>query len=92
MDAVSLLPHQERLLRRIEALDTPLVQVWGWPGSGKSALLEAFCERLGSGARGLSLGELEAKERLREVVEESRAVRWLVALGGSCGSVAEAAR
>ncbi|HYN22200.1 MAG TPA: hypothetical protein VE078_14665, partial [Thermoanaerobaculia bacterium] len=91
MDAAFLLPHQERLLRRIEALETPLVQVWGWPGSGKSALLAAFCERQGDGARGLSLGELEA-EGLRETVQAARVARWFVALGDSRESLDEVAR
>jgi len=94
MDTSYLLPHQDRLLRRIESLETPLVQVWGWPGSGKSALLQAFLEQRGSAARGLSLGELEDEPALREVVEKARGegVRWLVALGESRERLAEMAR
>ena len=97
MDTSYLLPHQDRLLRRIESLETPLVQVWGWPGSGKSALLQAFLEQRGSAARGLSLGELkdlDGAPALRELVEKARGegVRWLVALGESRERLAEMAR
>lgn len=91
MDVAFLLPHRERLLRRIEGCEAPLVQVWGWPGSGKSALLGAFCERQGTGARGLSLGELEA-DGLGETVEAAPDARWFVALGGSREALAEVAR
>ena len=87
MDTSYILPHQDRLLRRIESLETPLAQVWGWPGSGKSALLQALLER--RGARGLSLGEIEDGTTLRRAVEEGR---WLVALGGDRERLAEAAR
>jgi DNA-binding SARP family transcriptional activator len=100
MDTAYLLPHRERLLRRIGSLETPLVQVWGWPGSGKSALLQALLEARGPEARGLSLGELEDGAALRRAVEEARerGARWLVALGGSeerldpLGRLEEAAR
>ncbi|MFL6289695.1 MAG: hypothetical protein ACJ759_02250, partial [Thermoanaerobaculia bacterium] len=97
METPYLLPHQDRLLRRIESLETPLVQVWGWPGSGKSALLQALVERSGSAARGLSLGELEDLDggpALRETVEKARGegVRWLVALGEPRERLAEMAR
>lgn len=92
MDVLSLLPHQERLLCRIAALETPLVQVWGWPGSGKSALLATFCERQGAGARGLSQGELSDREALREIVAGAPEVRWFVVSGGVRESLAEVAR
>ncbi|HEX6865554.1 MAG TPA: hypothetical protein VF414_22190, partial [Thermoanaerobaculia bacterium] len=59
MDTPFLLPHQDRLLRRIDSMETPLVQVWGWPGSGKSALLQALLDGHGPEAKGLSLGEME---------------------------------
>ncbi len=94
METAYLLPHRERLLRRIEALETPLVQVWGWPGSGKSALLRDLLGRYGTEARGLSLGEIEDPAAVRICVEEARAagVRWLVAIGGPEERLAEAAR
>lgn len=94
MDTAYLLPHRERLLRHVESLDTPLVQVWGWPGSGKSAILQALLEQHGSEARGLSLGEVEDRDGLRRSIEEARAlgVRWLVASGAAEERLAEAAR
>lgn len=94
MDTAYLLPHRERLLRRIETLETPLVQVWGWPGSGKSALLQALLEQHGSEACGLSLGEIEDSVGLRRSIEGARAqgVRWFVASGAREERLAEASR
>lgn len=94
METAYLLPHRERLLRRIEALETPLVQVWGWPGSGKSALLRDLLDRYGSEAAGLSLGDLQDEAAVRASLEEARAAgaRWLVAIGGSGERLADAAR
>ncbi|HEX3127827.1 MAG TPA: BTAD domain-containing putative transcriptional regulator [Thermoanaerobaculia bacterium] len=71
-----------------------MVQVWGWPGSGKSPLLQALIERLGAEARGLSLGEVEDPAGLRRSIEEARGqgVRWLVAPGAAEARLAEAAR
>ncbi|MES1242216.1 MAG: BTAD domain-containing putative transcriptional regulator [Acidobacteriota bacterium] len=94
MDTSYLLPHRERLLRRVESLETPLVQVWGWPGSGKSALLQALLERHGSEARGLSLGEVEDRDGLRRSIEDARerGARWLVAAGAAEERLAEASR
>lgn len=89
-----LLPQVERLLGRLEALETPLVQVWGWPGSGKSPLLSAFLERQGRAASGLSLGEIADDRHLREAVETAHAdgVRWLVVAGDPGDRIAQAAR
>lgn len=94
MDTPYLLPHQDRLLRRIESMETPLAQVWGWPGSGKSALLQALLDRHGPTAQGLSLGEMEDGTALRKGVEEARArgVRWLVAQGQPRERLEEMAR
>ena len=98
MDTPYLLPHQDRLLRRLESLETPLVQLWGWPGSGKWALLQALIERQTPRARGISLGELEdgnsIRESIREIVENARAqgVLWLVALGAPRDRLSETAR
>lgn len=92
-----LLPQAERLVARLAALDTPLVQVWGWPGSGKSALLAAFLELQGRSALGLSLGEISdlgEDEPLRDRLETAHAagVRWLVVPGDPGERLAEAAR
>lgn len=94
MDTAYLLPHRERLLRRIESLETPLVQVWGWPGSGKSALLQALLERRGAEARGLSLGEAADRDGLRRSIEEARGLGacWLIASGAAEERFAEASR
>ncbi len=70
--------HLSRLLQRIERLDTPLVQIWGWPGSGKAALLAAFLAVHEGEALGLSADELD------DLLKDSawpRAARWLVVLG-----------
>src|SRR5882724_7850585 len=72
-----LFPQVERLLRGIEARDSPLVQLWGWPGSGATAVLEALLARQGRRAMGLSLAALETgadDASLRVALAE----RWLI--------------
>ncbi|HEX2223865.1 MAG TPA: hypothetical protein VHN15_06645, partial [Thermoanaerobaculia bacterium] len=93
LDAVPLLPHLERLLRRIENVEAPLIQVWGWPGSGRTALLSSFLERQGPRAVGLALADLSSGEAVQRAVEgATRAgARWLVANGGPAAGLAEAA-
>ncbi|HYG65780.1 MAG TPA: hypothetical protein VEL74_24570, partial [Thermoanaerobaculia bacterium] len=78
-----LLPQTERLLRRLESLEAPLVQVWGWPGAGKSALLRALLEKQGTRSQGLSLGELSRDGKIRETLEAAHdtGVRWLIVSG-----------
>lgn len=93
-----LLVHLERILVRIERLETPLIQIWGWPGSGMSGVLPGFLGRQGRRAAGLALGELADSDdagHLREVVQAAHeaGVRWLVASGDPGGdAVREAAR
>ncbi len=89
-----LLPQLERLLRRLETADTPMVQVWGWPGSGKAALLQAFLARQGDRAVGLRLGDFSAEDRLREALEAAHeaGALWLVASGPPGERLAEAVR
>src|SRR5258706_10962763 len=82
-----LFPQVERLLRGIEARESPLVQLWGWPGSGATAVLEALLARQGRRALGLPLAAWETgadDAALRETLEEAHAegVRWLLAAGG----------
>lgn len=93
-ESAHLAPHLRRLLARIESAETPVVRVWGWPGSGKSALLEALLGRQGPGAAALALGDLADEAALRESVEESaaRGVTWLVAAGTPDRRLAEAVR
>jgi DNA-binding SARP family transcriptional activator len=76
-------PPSDRLLSRIAALDSPLVQLWGWPGSGRTAVLEALLARYGHQALGLPLAAVGSEAALREALEAARevGVRWLVASG-----------
>src|SRR5436305_10817131 len=78
-----LFPHVERLLRGIESRESPLVQLWGWPGSGDVAVLEALLARQGRRALGLPLATMADEAALREALEAARdvGVRWLVTLG-----------
>jgi DNA-binding SARP family transcriptional activator len=74
-------PHLPRLLRRLRSLEAPFIEVWGWPGSGRTALLSALLDAEGERAAGLALGELAREDELRQVLAATRAggVRWLVA-------------
>lgn len=74
-------PHLARLLRRLRAFEEPLIEVWGWPGSGRSALLAALLAAEREHAHGLSLGDLAEDEGLRSALVQARAggARWLVA-------------
>jgi DNA-binding SARP family transcriptional activator len=94
IDTLHLAPHLERLLRRIENLDTPVVQIWGWPGSGKSGLLAAFLAVQGSAAMALALDELAEPEALRAVVDAAweAGAHWLVATGDPGDRLRAAAR
>src|SRR3954468_3748459 len=76
-------PSADRLLSRIAALDAPLVALWGWPGSGRTAVLEALLARHGRQALGLPLAAVGSEAVLREALEGARevGVRWLVASG-----------
>jgi DNA-binding SARP family transcriptional activator len=83
-ESLHLFPQTDRLLDRIETLESPLVQLWGWPGSGKMAVLEALLARHGSRAVPLPLAAVASEEALREALESAHevGVRWLVATGG----------
>lgn len=94
-EAVHLFPQTDRLLGRIEALESPLVQLWGWPGSGRMAVLEALLARHRSRAVALPLASVASEEALQEALESAHevGVRWLVATGGPAGErLAEAER
>lgn len=77
-------PQIQRLLARIESLDAPFVQLWGWPGSGRTALLEALLARYGRRATALPLAAVASEAALREALDAAHEVdvRWLVASGG----------
>ena len=83
MSEPSPFPPSDRLLSRIAALDAPLVQLWGWPGSGRTAVLEALLARHGRQALGLPLAAVGSEAALQEALEAARevGVRWLVANG-----------
>jgi DNA-binding SARP family transcriptional activator len=51
----------------------PLVYLWGWPGSGVSAVLEACQGRWGREAQGLSLAALADRESVWSSIAEARA-------------------
>jgi DNA-binding SARP family transcriptional activator len=78
-----LFPHIDRLLRGIEARESPLVQLWGWPGSGEMAVMEALVARQGRRALALPLAAVADETALREALESAHdvGIRWLVALG-----------
>jgi len=63
-------PQTPRLLRALDGIDAPVVQVWGWPGSGRAALLSALLER--DGALALAPAVLESATSAR--MEVRRAV------------------
>lgn len=76
-DATHLVPQAERLLRRIEGLEVPLVELWGWPGSGSSAVLQALLAR--QDVAGLALADLAPEEPARAALAASTARRLVVA-------------
>jgi len=82
-EAVPFLPQLDRLLRRIETAESPLVQLWGWPGTGKMALLEGLLARQGRRAIALPMAAMASEESLREALEAAHDLdaRWLVAIG-----------
>lgn len=73
-------PHAGRVAGLVQALGTPLVQVWGWPGSGRGAVLDALLERLGATARGVAPADLAEPGRWSAVVRRGaeEGARWLV--------------
>jgi DNA-binding SARP family transcriptional activator len=82
-ETLHLYPQVDRLLGRIEALDSPLIQLWDWPGSGAAVVLEALLARHGRRAVALSQAALAGEEPLREAIAaaQEEGVRWLVANG-----------
>lgn len=88
-------PQIDRLISRIESLDTPLVQLWGWPGSGRTAVLEALLAKHGRRALALPLAAVASEEALAEALEAAHevGVPWLVAGGGPAAErISEAER
>ncbi len=88
-------PQIDRLISRIESLDTPLVQLWGWPGSGRTAVLEALLAKYGRRAVALPLAAVASEESLAAALEAAHevGVPWLVAGGGPAAErISEAER
>lgn len=54
----SALPHAARILRRMALLEAPVVQLWGWPGTGKSGILATLAGQAGS--VGVALGATQS--------------------------------
>jgi DNA-binding SARP family transcriptional activator len=77
-EAAHLVPQAERLLRRIEGLELPLIELWGWPGSGSSAVLQVLLAR--HDVAGLALADLAVEETARAALASAEA-RWLVVAG-----------
>ena len=67
-------PHAGRLVRRIQGLEGPLIQVWGWPGTGRAAVLETLLHVEPERAVGLSLDDLAGS-----LDRHVNGARWLVA-------------
>ncbi len=76
MEASHLLPQAERLLRRIEGLEPPLIELWGWPGSGSSAVIKALLAQ--PLVTGLALADLASEDAVRQVLAAAAEARWLV--------------
>jgi DNA-binding SARP family transcriptional activator len=51
-------------------LEAPAVQLWGWPGTGKSGILAALAGRAGS--VGLALGDTESAARWKSALARAR--------------------
>ncbi len=68
-------PQIDRLLVRLRASAAPVIQVWGWPGSGRAELLAALLAEEADAAHGLAPGAVSA-EAVREAV--AGGARWVV--------------
>ncbi|HEY0783587.1 MAG TPA: BTAD domain-containing putative transcriptional regulator, partial [Thermoanaerobaculia bacterium] len=76
-----LVPHLERLLKRVEEAETPFVQVWGWPGSGKAALIQALLEREGRGAAALPIAALSSEDAFLAASRKAEGAHTFVVAG-----------
>jgi DNA-binding SARP family transcriptional activator len=91
-EPLHLWTHLERLLSRLEALEAPLIEVWGWPGSGRTALLEALLARHLGAAVGLPHALFAAEDTAREALARAGDCRWLVVSGDAGAHLSAAAR
>ncbi|HVR28264.1 MAG TPA: BTAD domain-containing putative transcriptional regulator [Thermoanaerobaculia bacterium] len=58
-------PHYARVRALLDALDAPVVQLWGWAGTGKRAILQALLEDQ-PGAEYLPAAWLAAPDKLEQ--------------------------
>lgn len=65
-------PHLRRLLDRLEASREAVVQVWGWPGTGVRAVLDAVAGIEGTRAEWVEVAQLGSARRW------DPRIRWLV--------------
>lgn len=65
-------PHVPRLLDHLRGLRGPLVQVWGWPGSGRRSLLDALAAAEGDRVARMDAGSLE------EAPRPPQGARWTI--------------
>ena len=79
MTRSSALPSYDRLRKVVAALDAPIVQLWGWPGSGKRTFLEHLLHEDGVGF--VAAREMEGDSALDERLDALRqlGVSWLIA-------------
>jgi DNA-binding SARP family transcriptional activator len=69
-------PQIDRLLARIRGSAAPVIQLWGWPGSGRAELLAALLDDEGEAARGLAPEDVGV-DAVRSAV--AAGCRWIVA-------------
>jgi len=70
--------YLQRILQRLERLPGPVIQLWGWPGTGRRRVLQAALE---AGGRAIPAALLaDARQLVREQRKGAEeGVRWLVA-------------
>jgi DNA-binding SARP family transcriptional activator len=90
MEVSHLLPQAERLLRRLRGLEPPLIELWGWPGSGSSAILKAALAL--PEAAGLALADLAVEAAARRALAAVPGARLLVVAGDPGERLADLAR
>jgi DNA-binding SARP family transcriptional activator len=79
-------PHYARVRALLAALDAPVVQLWGWPGTGKRAILQGLLEDEPD-AEYLPTAWLEAPQRLEERLRRLIGRRPALLVGADGGAV-----
>lgn len=80
MKASRLPPREERLFRLLRTRPGPVLQVWGWPGSGTGVLLEALTLAEQGRVRRFARRDLASRANRRKILEEARqeGARWFI--------------